>query len=213
MPNTPRSALAMLTLAVALAGCSGGQGANDTLADGAGDRPTGGNSESAAEDVGPPTVPATAAGPAAARTGADATTGGPTAPGAGSPATGAATLVMSSQGAHGPHITDAAGNALYQLEGDRDGSKCTGDCLTAWPPVLVGAARPSGGAGLQGAMIASVARPEGGQQVAYNGHPLYRYAADGGAGNTNGHGVKDKYGTWYLVSPQGTPVAGSHAGH
>lgn len=210
MSNTPRSALAVATLAALLAACSAGQGGDDTLADGATDRPAGPATEAAAEDVGPPSPSSAAAGPGAAGSGADSGTS--PASGAGAPATDAATLAMSTHGAHGAYVTDSAGVALYHLEGDRDGSKCTGDCLGAWPPVLVGASQPNGATGLQGAMISSVARPDGSRQVTYNGHPLYRYAADGGSATTNGHGVKDKYGAWHLVSPQGTPVASGQAG-
>jgi predicted lipoprotein with Yx(FWY)xxD motif len=64
-------------------------------------------------------------------------------------------------------------------------------------------------------MIATIARPDGSRQVTYNGMPLYRYAADGGAGAAKGHGVRDAFGTWHLVSANGTPVGsgGAHAGH
>lgn len=210
MSNTTLPALCALSLALTLAACSGGQGGNDTLVDGAVDKQNNADTRSGAEDVGPPTVPSTAAGPAAARTGAEgqASAGSPAAP-----ATGGATLTLSTQGTHGPHLADSSGVALYHLEGDRDGSKCTGDCLAAWPPVLMTGTQPSGGTGLQGGMVSSIARPDGSRQVTYNNLPLYRYAADGGAGNTNGHGVKDKFGTWHLVSGQGAPIAASHAGH
>lgn len=211
MSNTTFPALCALALAMTLSACEGGQGSNDTLVDGAVDRPAGETSRAAAEDVGPPSMSSTAAGPGAARPGAD----GQPAGAASSAATPAATLALSAQGAHGAHLTDSAGMALYHLEGDRDGSKCTGECVQAWPPVLMQGTQPSGAAGLQGGMIATIARPDRTQQVTYNGMPLYRYAADGGAGATNGHGVKDKFGTWHLVSAQGTPLGSGaeHAGH
>lgn len=209
MRNKTLAALCGLALLGTLVACDRGQGANDTLVDGAVDEPTGGNTRAAAEDVGPPTAPSTAAGPAAARTGAAGQAGATPA----APAAGGATLTLA-QGAHGGHLTDAAGVTVYHLEGDRDGSKCTGDCLVAWPPVLITDVQPTGATGLQGAMIATIQRPDGTTQVTYNGMPLYRYAGDAGAGSTNGHGVKDKYGTWYLVSAQGTAVPkGAHAGH
>lgn len=210
MSNTTLPALCALSLALTLAACSGGQGGNDTLVDGAVDKPTEADSRAAAEDVGPPTVSSTAAGPATGRTGAAGQTSGAS---PGSPATGGATLTLATQGAHGPHLADSAGVALYHLAGDRDGGKCIGDCLAAWPPVLMAGTQPSGGTGLQGGMVSTIARPDGSRQVTYNNLPLYRYAADGGPGSTNGHGVKDKYGTWHLVTAQGAPVAASHAGH
>lgn len=106
----------------------------------------------------------------------------------------------------GTFVTDAAGTALYMLEGDTDGSKCTGACLQAWPPVLATGVQPTGGAGLQPAMVSTIRRPDGSTQMTYNGHPLHHYAADSGAATTSGHGVKDQWGTWRLVSPQGEPV-------
>lgn len=210
MSNSTFPALCALSLALTLAACSGGQGGNDTLVDGAVDRQNNADTRSGAEDVGPPSASSAAAGPAAAGTvaGGQAAGASPAAP-----ATAGATLTLATQGGHGPHLADASGAAVYHLEGDRDGSKCVGDCLAAWPPVLMTGTQPSGGTGLQGGMIASIARPDGSRQVTYNNLPLYRYAADAGAGATNGHGVKDKYGAWHLVSGQGTPIAAAHAGH
>lgn len=196
MHDTARSGLAALACAVMLAAC-GGQGSNDTLVDGAVDRPAG--DSSGAGQVGPPDASPAAAGPAASGTAAATGAPGPD---------GGVTLTVSAQGPDGAYVTDSAGVALYYLEGDRDGSGCTGDCLTAWPPVLMGTTQPGGAAGLQGALVSSIARPDGSRQVTFGGQPLYRYAADGGAGTTNGHGVKDQYGTWRLVSPQAPAPAG-----
>jgi predicted lipoprotein with Yx(FWY)xxD motif len=202
------SLMGAIALALLLGGC--GRGEDDPLVDGAVDRTRDGNSRAAAEDVGPPSPSSAAAGPAAARTGADQANAGTAAPpGAGSPA-GSGPMLRISQGPHGAHLVDSGGIALYVLEGDRMGEKCVGECLNAWPPVLAGAVQPTAEAGLQGAMVATIARPDGSRQVTYNRQPLYRYAGDGGAGSTNGHALKDEHGTWYLVSPQGARV--EHAG-
>ena len=198
MHDTARSGLAALACAVMLAAC-GGQGSNDTLVDGAVDRPAGDGS--GAGQVGPADASPAAAAPGAATSGPAPTAGAPG-------ADGGVTLTVSAQGPAGAYITDSAGVALYGLEGDRDGGGCTGDCLMAWPPVLMGTTQPGSAAGLQGALVSSIARRDGGRQVTFDGQPLYRYAADGGAGTTNGHGVKDQYGTWRLVSPQGSTPTG-----
>lgn len=126
------------------------------------------------------------------------------------PATGP--TLMQSQAplaAGGTYVVDSAGSALYMLEGNRDGAKCTGACLEAWPPLLMGDAQPTGGPGLEASMVASIKRPDGAMQITYNNHPLHRYAADTGRGRTAGHGVRDQWGTWYLLGPGGEmlPVA------
>jgi hypothetical protein len=45
--------------------------------------------------------------------------------------------------------------------------------------------------------------------VTYKGHPLYRFAEDKKAGNTNGQGVNAFGGSWFAVSPAGTQVTGT----
>jgi len=117
-------------------------------------------------------------------------------------------LVVAAEGAPAPYVANSAGTALYAVAGDTDGSKCTGECTRAWPPMLVEDALPSDSPGLDASMVGVVQRGDGSTQVAYNGHPLYRYGADTGAGTTAGHGVGDKWGHWSLISPQGEPVAG-----
>lgn len=121
--------------------------------------------------------------------------------------TGSNPLVVATEGGPAPYVANSAGAALYALEGDTDGSRCTGECTRVWPPMLVADALPSHTPGLEASMIGVVQRADGSTQVAYNGHPLYHYAADGGAARTAGHGVSDKWGNWALVSPQGTPLA------
>ena len=62
-------------------------------------------------------------------------------------------------------------------------------------------------------MISTITRPDGRRQVTFDGHPLYRYSADAGAGATNGDGVKDKFGTWHLATaPTGAGDAATPGG-
>lgn len=107
------------------------------------------------------------------------------------------------------YLVDGAGRAVYMLEGDRDGSKCTGSCLQAWPPLLVTDTRPTAGANLEPSLVGTVQRPDGSMQVTYNGHPLYHYAADAGRGMTTGHAVRDQSGSWYLLDARGAQHSGN----
>ncbi|WP_411832068.1 hypothetical protein [Pseudoxanthomonas mexicana] len=102
-----------------------------------------------------------------------------------------------------PYLVDAAGNALYVLEGNRDGGKCDAACQEVWPPVIASDARPGVAAGVRGEAVASIAGADGRQHVTYNGQPLYRYAGDQGAGRTAGHEVSDKWGQWRLMGVHG----------
>ena len=63
--------------------------------------------------------------------------------------------------------------------------------------------------GLDAAQVGTIQRPDGATQVSYNGHPLYRYSADSGAGSIAGQGVEDKWGHWYLLTPAGEEHEGS----
>ena len=128
----------------------------------------------------------------------------PTAPAATAPVAGS--LTVATAGASGPYLANVAGSALYALEGNADGSKCTGACLEAWPPVMATDGMPTAGANVDPILMSTIKRADGSLQVAYNHQPLHRYAADTGAGRVAGHRVKDQWGTWTLLNPKGEPL-------
>jgi predicted lipoprotein with Yx(FWY)xxD motif len=193
-----RPLAAALFATIALAACKAGSGADDTLANGANDKPS---ASSDASNVGPSSPPVNSAGPAVGDQASQPVGNTGAAP-------AGPTLMLVSQGPHAPYLSNAAGNALYYVEGDTDGSKCTGPCTQSWPPVTIESQQPTGAPGLQGAMIATITRPDGSRQVTFDGHPLYRYAADAGAGSANGDGVKDKFGTWHIATSASAPAPG-----
>ncbi|MFC0677628.1 hypothetical protein ACFFGH_07200 [Lysobacter korlensis] len=128
------------------------------------------------------------------------------------PATGNTLVISATPGPNGgTYLADSAGQAVYTLEGDRDGSKCTGACLSVWPPLLVGETQPTAGPNIDPSKVASIKRPDGSMQVTFNNRPLYRYAADQGQGRTSGHDVKDQTGHWYLLTAQGEKYSGDAA--
>lgn len=101
--------------------------------------------------------------------------------------------------ADGSYLTDADGRAIYlfTLDDERT-STCEAACAGAWPPIV---GDPMAGEGVDADLLGNAERGDGSIQVTYDGHPLYRYAADSGPGETSGHGFN---GVWFLVGPDGS---------
>ncbi len=106
----------------------------------------------------------------------------------------------------GQVLTADDGMTVYIFLPDNAGDPtCVAECAEAWPPLLVGdGATPTAGDGVDSAMLGTAANPEGGTQVTYNGWPLYYYAADNAAGDTNGQGVGE---VWYVIGADGEPIS------
>ncbi len=102
-------------------------------------------------------------------------------------------------GADGDHLTGAGGRTLYVFGNDSaNTSTCEAACTTTWPPFTIAADdQLKAGAGVTG-KLTTFARSDGSMQVAYDGSPLYYYAADKAAGDTNGQGVGD---VWFIAQP------------
>ncbi len=102
----------------------------------------------------------------------------------------------------GEIIVDAEGMTLYAFTPDTAGeSTCYDACATAWPPLVVtDAAAISAGAGLDATKLTTVDRKDGTKQVKYGDWPLYYFANDAAAGDTNGQGLNN---SWYVVDAGG----------
>ena len=97
----------------------------------------------------------------------------------------------------GQILVDDKGLTLYVFDSDKDGTiACGADCAGAWPPLVLesGASLPT--TGPLSADLTSVTRPEGGQQVAYKGRPLYRFASDTQPGDAKGDNLGN---VWHVV--------------
>jgi predicted lipoprotein with Yx(FWY)xxD motif len=109
--------------------------------------------------------------------------------------------------APGTALVDGTGRALYLFEKDSSTmSACSGSCASVWPPVLAHGSAPQVSAPVQGGLVGSVQRSDGTRQVTYDGHPLYRYAGDQKAGQSNGQGLDQFGAAWYVVSPGGHQI-------
>jgi predicted lipoprotein with Yx(FWY)xxD motif len=119
-----------------------------------------------------------------------------------SPAGAESVAVAVVTGKDGAYLTGKDGKTLYTFTPDSAGtSTCVDACAATWPPFTVastGALKAE--SGVTGALT-TFARADGTMQVAYNGSPLYYYAADTKAGDTMGQGVGGK---WFIASPTGT---------
>lgn len=108
----------------------------------------------------------------------------------------------------GDIIVDADGNALYMFEPDEEANgepTCYDECAATWPP-LEATGDPVAGSGLDPALVGTVERTDGPVQVTYNGLPLYHFANDEAAGETNGQGLNE---VWWVLSPDGEPLRDS----
>jgi predicted lipoprotein with Yx(FWY)xxD motif len=117
-------------------------------------------------------------------------------------------LVLSVPTAFGTH------RSLYALTYDLAHKvTCTGPCAAIWPPLL-SAAKPRAGRGVNRRALGLVRASDGTRQVTYDGHPLYLFAFDLGAGApsglTGGEYLVDQHahGVWWLLSPDGRPNPG-----
>ncbi|WP_151475606.1 SCO0930 family lipoprotein [Streptomyces albicerus] len=130
--------------------------------------------------------------------------------GAAAQAQSAGQLAVADTDKLGEVVTDSAGMTLYRFDKDTaepPKSNCDGDCATAWPPVPAsGATAPIG---VDKTLLGEVTRADGTKQLTIDGWPMYRYAKDTKAGDTNGQGVG---GTWYASAPTGKKASGGEAG-
>jgi predicted lipoprotein with Yx(FWY)xxD motif len=108
-----------------------------------------------------------------------------------------ASLVSTTNNAKlGTILVNNKGFTLYTLSGN---APCDAACSAVWPPLLVaGSATPNLG-GVSGLGTVAVS---GGKQVTYNGMALYTFVQDKSAGQANGQGLKDTWGTWSAVITQ-----------
>lgn len=130
-------------------------------------------------------------------------TGTGTGTGTGTTGTGSATVAVRSFDV-GDALVDAEGLTLYMFDNDTQGeaaSTCTGGCLDNWPALTVeGEAMAGDGVTAE---LTTFERDDGDTQVAANGWPLYYFAGDSAAGDTNGQGVGD---VWFVVGADGEAI-------
>lgn len=98
-------------------------------------------------------------------------------------------------------VVGATGRTLYLYDRDaRNKSNCSGQCASAWPPLLT-RARPTAGAGASASKLGEIKRGAN-HQVTYADHPLYTFVSDSGPGSITGEGS----GGFYVVGASGGAI-------
>lgn len=126
--------------------------------------------------------------------------------GVASAASSSATKVGIASTSLGKILVDGHGRTLYLFAKDKRGkSACSGACAAYWPP-LIASGKPSAVAGAKKSLLGTIRRSDGRRQVTYRHHPLYKYAGDRAKGQTNGQGLDDFGGEWWVLSPAGNKI-------
>ncbi len=129
----------------------------------------------------------------------------------GSAAASGAMVITTATSSGNTFLTDGSGRAVYRWTKDAgDASACTGACAGAWPPVTT-TGTPTASGNVKAGDLGTITRSDGTKQVTYDGHPLYYFSGDSGAGTATGQGSDGFGAKWWLVSPTGGDVTASVA--
>ena len=113
-------------------------------------------------------------------------------------------VLVARNAALGAILVNPQGRTLYYFVPERGGRVvCTGQCTSVWPPSFTANPSAPAAAGVSG-QLGVIARA-GGQQITYNRWPLYTFAGDMQAGQTNGQGVFGFGGKWFVATPNLQP--------
>lgn len=117
----------------------------------------------------------------------------------------AATLaIKTAQGDVGAFLTGPSGKTLYVFTRDaKNMSNCNADCLATWPALLVQNGQAIQGDGAATGTFGHISTAAG-QQVTYNGAPLYYFSGDAKPGDTKGHNLS---GVWFVARPDTASTA------
>ena len=81
---------------------------------------------------------------------------------------------------------------MYVFANDKtSASTCTGACAANWPFVPAPATLPASLPGVTG-KLGTTTRSGGARQLTIAGHPVYTFAGDSAAGQTNGQGSRPR---------------------
>lgn len=104
-------------------------------------------------------------------------------------------------------VVDANGFTLYRSDDDGSDppeSVCEDQCAQTWPPLRADGEITT--EGLNDALVGTVQRSDGIEQVTLGGWPLYTYVGDAAPGDANGQDEGNPP-SWFAIAPDGQPAA------
>jgi predicted lipoprotein with Yx(FWY)xxD motif len=123
----------------------------------------------------------------------------------------AITVAAASVPGMGTVLVNGNGRTLYLLTSEKGGTlTCTDDngCTKVWPDTELpsGTTQPIAGSGIDASKLSTIKAASGNLYITYAGWPLYTYSGDTGPGQAKGQGIVSFGGTWWVLSPAGTPM-------
>jgi predicted lipoprotein with Yx(FWY)xxD motif len=112
----------------------------------------------------------------------------------------------------GMAVVDGRGHTVYVLTTDgKTNAPCDDEsgCTKVWPDLALpdGTAAATAGPGLKASLLGTM-KVSGSTETypTYGGWLMYEFVMDKGAAESHGEGIKSFGGTWYALSPDGTPI-------
>ena len=108
----------------------------------------------------------------------------------------------------GMTLVNGRGRTLYAFTKDaknKDRCVTTAGCMSTWS-VVTSHGKPTAGPGVKSSKLSTIRLANGSHQVTYAGRPLYTYAGDSSAGETDYVGANQFGGTWLAVNGAGKTV-------
>jgi predicted lipoprotein with Yx(FWY)xxD motif len=116
----------------------------------------------------------------------------------------------------GTVVVDGQGRTVYLLTGSQKNLPCddASGCTKVWPDLALpdGTSAATAGPGLQQSLLGTMKLSSGETYPTYGGYLMYEFTGDSGPGQGAGQGIKSFGGTWYALTPAGTPVGTAAAG-
>lgn len=114
----------------------------------------------------------------------------------------------------GTVVVDGRGETVYLLTADGHTNVPCDDasgCTKYWPDLALpaGTTAATAGTGIDASKLSTMKLADGQTYPTYGGFLMYEFSKDTGPGQAHGQGVKSFGGTWWVISPTGTPITTS----